>query len=137
MKKLPKNKIFYGVFKWGGVGISAALPLWAVFNKFPLWVENYGVGKSLGTGGIIGIIIALIIFRDTVIGYIKEKFKIGHAPKQTWWLAGLIIVYALLYIVKFLYDLAMVMWMGLFGSIVGALMTFAGEIFFSEEEETK
>ena len=134
MKKPTKSNVFYWLLKGSGIGISAALPLWAVFNKFPLWVENYGVGKSLGTGGIIGIIIALIIFRDTVIGYIKEKFKIGHAPKLTWWIAGLIIVYALLYIVKFLYDLALVMWLGLFGSIVGTLLTFAGEIFFGEED---
>ena len=134
MKKPTKSNVFYWLLKGSGIGISAALPLWAVFNKFPLWAENYGVGKSLGTGGISGIIIALIIFRDTVIGYIKEKFKIGHAPKLTWWIAGLIIVYGLLYIVKFLSDLALVMWLGLFGSIVGALLTFAGEIFFSEED---
>jgi hypothetical protein len=134
MKKPTKSNVFYWLLKGSGIGISAALPLWAVFNKFPLWVENYGVGKSLGTGGIIGIIIALIIFRDTVIGYIKEKFKIGHAPKLTWWIVGLIIVYGLLYIVKFLSDLALVMWLGLFGSIVGTLLTFAGEIFFGEVE---
>lgn len=134
MKKPSKNNIFYWVFKGSGIGISAALPLWVVCDKFPLWVENHGVGKSLGTGGILGIIIMLVIFRDTVIGYIKEKFKIGHAPKLTWWIVGLVIIYSLLYIVKFLSDLALVMWMGLFGSIVGAMLTFAGEIFFGEEE---
>lgn len=133
MKKPTKNNVYYGLFKWGGTGISALMPLWVVFEKFPLWVENNGVVRSLSTGGIIGIIIALIIFRDTVMGYIKEKFKIGHAPKLTWWLAGLAIVYGLLYIVKFLTDLAMVLWMGLFGAIVGTLMTFAGEILFGEE----
>jgi hypothetical protein len=126
--------VSFWLFKGSGIGFSALLPLWAVFNKFPLWVENYGVGRSLGTGGIIGIIIVLIIFRDTVIGYIKDKFKIAHAPKLKWWIVGLIIVYSLLYIVKFLSDLAMVLWMGLFGSIIGTLLTFAGEIFFGEEE---
>ena len=137
MKKPTKSKIFYGLCKWGGTGISALMPLWVVFDKFPLWVETNGVGRSLGTGGIIGIIIALIIFRDSVIGYIKEKFKIGHAPKLTWWIAGLIIVYGLLYIVKFLTDLAMVLWMGLFGSIIGTILTFAGEILFGEEVDSK
>lgn len=134
MKKPSKNNIFYGLCKWGGTGVSALMPLWVVFDKFPLWVENHGVGKSLGTGGILGIIIMLVIFRDTVIGYIKEKFKIGHAPKLAWWIVGLVIIYSLLYIVKFLADLALVMWMGLFGAIIGTMMTFAGEIFFGEEE---
>ena len=134
MKKPTKNNIFYGLFKWGGAAIYAALPLWAVWEKFPNWVETHGVGKSLGTGGIVGIIVLLVIFRDTVIGYIKEKVKIGHAPKMAWWLAGLIIVYSLLYIVKFLSDLAMVLWMGLFGALMGTLMTFAGEVLFGEEE---
>lgn len=134
MKKPTKNNIFYGLFKWGGVAVYAALPLWAVWKIFPNWVETHGVGKSLGTGGIVGIIVLLVIFRDTVIGYIKEKLKIGHAPKMAWWIAGLIIVYSLLYIVKFLTDLAMVLWMGLFGAIIGTLMTFAGEVLFGEEE---
>ena len=133
MKKPTRSNVFYWLLKGGGIGISALMPLWVVFEKFPLWVENHGVGRSLGTGGIIGIIIALVIFKDTVMGYIKEKFKLGHAPKLTWWIAGLIIIYALLYIVKFLADLAMVMWMGLFGAIIGTLMTFAGEILFGEE----
>ena len=134
MKKPSKNNIFYGLCKWGGTAIYAALPLWAVWEKFPTWIETHGVGKSLGTGGIVGIIVLLVIFRDTVIGYIKEKLKIGHAPKMSWWIAGLIIVYSLLYIVKFLADLAMVLWMGLFGALIGTLMTFAGEVLFGEEE---
>ena len=134
MKKLTKNKIFYGLFKWGGVGISAALPLWVALNKFPLWVETHGVGRSLGTGGIIGVIIVLVIFRDTVIGYLKEKLKLGHAPKITRWVVALIITYVLLYIGKFLYDLSLVLWMGLLGSVIGTLLTFAGETIFGEED---
>lgn len=135
MKKLTKSKIFYGLFKWGGVGISAALPLWVVLEKFPLWVETNGVGRSLGTGGIIGGIIALVIFKDAVIGYLKEKFKVGHAPKITGWFVALIITYVILYIGKFLYDLSLVLWMGLLGSVIGTLLTFAGETIFGEEDK--
>lgn len=135
MKKLlTKRNLFYWLFKDGGIGISAFLPLWVVFDKFPLWVETHGTGRSLGAGGIIGIVIVLIIFRDTVMGYLKEKFKFAHAPKLTWWIVGLIIVYALLYIVKFLYDLSLVLWMGLIGSVVGTLLTLAGETLFGEED---
>lgn len=133
MKKPTKYKIFYGLFKWGGVGISAALPLWVVLEKFPVWVETHGAGRSLGTGGVVGGIIALVIFRDAVVGYLKEKFKIGHAPKITGWIVALIITYALLYISKFLYDLSLVLWMGLLGAVIGTLLTFAGETIFGEE----
>ena len=137
MKKLTKNKIFYGLFKWGGVGISAALPLWVVLEKFPLWVETHGGGRSVGTGGIIGGIIALVIFRDAVIGYFKEKFKNIHTPKITGWLVALAITYTLLYICKFLYDLSLVLWMGLLGAVIGTLLTFAGETIFGEEEKNE
>lgn len=135
MKKPTKSNVLFWLLKGSGIGVSALLPLWVVFEKFPLWVETHGVGRSIGTGGILGVIIVLVIFRDTVIGYIKEKFKIGHAPKLTWWIVGLVIIYSLLFIVKFLADLAVVMWMGLLGSIIGTILTFAGEILYGEEDK--
>lgn len=134
MQKTTKNKLFYGLFKWGGTGISAALPLWVVLDKFPLWVEDYGTGKSLSVGGIIGAIIALVIFRKTIIGYLKEKIKITHTPPMAIWIVFLAITYGLISVVKFLYDLTLVLWMGLIGSVVGTMLTFAGETFFKEEE---
>lgn len=137
MKKPTKNKIFNGILKWGGVGVSAAFPLWAVIEKFPLWVETHGVGRSIGTGGIIGGIIALVIFRDAIVAYFKEKFKNIHTPKITWWIVALIITYVLLYICKFLSDLSLILWMGLLGSVIGTLMTVAGDTIFGEEEKNE
>ena len=138
MKKPTKNKIFYWLLKGGGIGISAALPIWVILEKFPLWIDTHGTGKSIGVGSIVGIIVLLVIFRKTIIGYLKEKVKITHTPPIVMWIVSLAVTYGLMYIVKFLYDFSLVLWMGLLGSVVGTLMTFAGEtIFGSTEEETK
>ena len=135
MKKLlTKRNLFYWLLKGGGIGISAILPLWVVLEKFPLWVETHGVGRSVGAGGIIGAIIVLVIFRKTVMGYLKEKFKLSHTPPMTVWIVCLAITYGLMFLVKFLYDLSLVLWMGLIGSVVGTLFTLAGETLFGEED---
>ena len=135
MKKPTKSNIFYWLLKGGGIGISAAMPLWVVLEKFPLWVETHGTGRSVGAGGIIGIIIVLVIFRKTIIGYFKEKFKVSHTPPMAVWIVCLAITYGLMFMVKFLYDLSIVLWMGLIGSVIGAILTFAGEAFFGEEDK--
>lgn len=137
MKLKTKRNLIYWLFKGGGMGISAALPLWVVLEKFPLWVDTHGVARSIGAGGIIGIIVVLVIFRKTVMGYLKEKFKLSHTPPMTIWIICLVITYGLMTLVKFLYDLSLVLWMGLIGSIVGTLLTLAGETLFGEEEKNE
>lgn len=137
MKKTTQNNIFYWLLKGGGIGISAALPLWVVLEKFPLWVETHGAGRSVGAGGIIGLVIAAVIFRKTIIGYFKEKLKVTHTPPIAFWIVGLIITYSLMFIVKFLADVSTVLWMGLIGSTIGSILTFAGETFFGKEEDKK
>ena len=135
MTKSTKTKIYYWLLKGGGIGISALLPLWVVFDKFPVWVENHGAGKTIGAGGLIGAIIVLVIFRKTVIGYLKEKFNVNHTPPILIWIVCLAITYGLIFLIKFLYDLSLVLWMGLLGSVIGTMLTFTGEIFFKDEEE--
>ena len=129
-----KRNLFYWLLKGGGIGISAAMPLWAVLNKFPIWIETHGAGRSIGAGGIIGIIIVLVIFRKSIMGYFEEKFGLGHTPPVLIWGVSLAITYGLMFVVKFLYDLSLVLWMGLIGSVIGTLLTFTGEIFFGEED---
>jgi hypothetical protein len=135
MKKSTKNNIFYWLLKCGGIGVSVLLPLWVVLEKFPLWVATHGTGRSLGAGGIIGIFVMLVIFRKTVMGYVKEKFKLSHTPPIMVWIVCLVITYALLFIIKFLYDLSLVLWMGLLGSVIGTLLTLAGETLFRGEDK--
>ena len=53
---------------------------------------------------------------------------------MTIWIVCLAITYGLMFIVKFLYDLSIVLWMGLIGSVIGSMLTFAGETFFGEED---
>lgn len=135
MKKPTKNNLLYWLLKGVGIIISALLPIWVVFEKFPLWAETHGTGKTIGMGGLIGATILIVIFRKTVIGYLKEKLNLNHTPPLMMWIVSLIVTYTLIYIIKFLYDLALVLWMGLLGSVIGTLFTFAAEILFGNERE--
>lgn len=134
MTQKTKHNIFYWLLKGGGIAVSSLLPIWVVLEKFPLWVETHGTGRSLGAGGIIGAVILLLVFRKTVGGYIKEKLNLTHTPPMMIWVVLLVVTYVLMFLVKFLYDLTTVLWMGLIGSAIGSLMTCAGEFFFGEED---
>jgi O-antigen ligase len=112
-------------------------PLWAIAEKFPIWTETHGSGRSLGAGGIIGLTVLLIIFRKTVFDFIKSKIKINHAPPIVIWLILILVAYTLMFLNKFLYDITTVFWMGFIGCTIGTGLTFVSEHFFGKKEEKK
>ena len=131
--KQKRNKILYWVFKVLSVVISCALPIWAIYERFPMWTESYGTGKSIGTGAILVIIVVLIIFRKSVFDYIVEKLKLRHAPPMVIWLGILVVSYILIYIAEFMRDLNTVLWMGLIGCAIGTLLTYIAEHRFGKK----
>lgn len=135
MKKEKRNKILYAVFKVLSVLISCAFPIWAICDRFPLWKEQHGTVRSIGTGAILIIIVVLIIFRKSVFKYITEKLRLRHAPPLAVWLALLIVSYILIYIAEFMKDLNVVLWMGLVGCAIGTVLTFIAERLFRERVE--
>ena len=132
-----KNSKLYWLFKLLGLAVSCALPLWGIYDKFPIWAENYGTGRSIGTGGIIAIFVILVIFRRTVFNFLKDKWKMKHAPPITIWIVLIICAYAMMFINKFLLDITTVFWMGLIGCGIGGVLTFIGENFFGEEKSNE
>lgn len=130
-----KRNMFYWLFKLASIAVACTLPLWGVFEKFPLWVDDYGTGRSLGVGGIIGIIVLLVVFRRTIFNFLKDKWKMKYAPPITVWVIMILISYMLMFVSKFLHDITTVFWMGLIGSAMGAVLTFVGENFFGEEDK--
>lgn len=135
MKTKANRKLFYWLFKALSVTVACALPVWGVCSKFPIWVEEYGTGRSLGVGGIIGIVVLLIVFRRTIFDFLKDKWKLRYAPPITVWIVMILISYVLMFVSKFLYDITTVFWMGLIGSATGAIFTFVGENLFGEENK--
>ena len=129
-----RNKILYFVFKFGGILVSCFLPIWAIYEKFPIWTESHGASRTVGMGMILTMFVFLIIFRKTILQYLKDKFKINHAPPITIWIVLLIVSYMLLYIAKFLLDLTTVLWMGMIGCAIGNVFTYTGEHFFGKKE---
>lgn len=130
-----KRKIWYGVFKVSGFLTSCLFPLYAIYEHFPIWVENSGSSHSLGSGVIIAAIVLLIIFKSTVFSYLKEKLGGKHFPPITIWIVLLVVVYVLIYINKFLIDLTTILWMGLVGCLIGTILTYIADHKFAKKDE--
>ena len=135
MKEKRSNKVLYAIFKILSVLISCAFPIWAICDRFPIWKEEHGTVRSIGTGAILIIIVVLIIFRKSVFKYITEKLRLRHAPPLAVWLALLAVSYIFIYIAEFMKDLNVVLWMGLLGCAIGTVLTFIAERLFREKVE--
>jgi hypothetical protein len=132
-----KCKALYWCFKIASVIISCALPIWAILEKFPLWVEDHGTGSSIGAGLIMSIIVLLIVFRKAVFDFIKDKANLNNAPPIVVWIVLLVLSYLLTYLSEILKDINIVFWMGLIGCAVGTLLTFIAENAFGKKKEEK
>jgi hypothetical protein len=108
------------------------MPIWAVCAKFPVWTEQSGVGRSVGAGFILILLVVLIVFRKTVFEFIKEHFNIKHAPPLTIWLVLIVISHLLIYIGEVMKDMTTVFWMGLIGCGIGTFLTYIAESRFGK-----
>ena len=132
-----KRKILYWCFKVASVLISCALPIWAILEKFPMWVEYQGPANSVGAGLIMSIIVLVIVFRKTVFDFIKDKANLNNAPPIVIWIALLVCSYLLVYLSDILKDINIVFWMGLIGCAIGTLLTLIAENAFVKKKEDK
>lgn len=135
MEKSKRNKILRYLLKTSSVVVSCFFPIWAICEKFPIWSEGYGEGRSIGVGAILMSAVFLIVFRKTVMAALKDKLKLDHAPPITIWLVLLVVSYILLFIANFLRDLTTVLWMGVIGCAIGNLLTMASERFPDVKED--
>ena len=131
-----KCKIKYWILKALSVLISCGLPIYAVYEHFPLWSVSYGASRSVGAGFVIILIVVAIIFRKSVFNYMKNKMKLQNAPPLAIWLIMLAISYLLLYINQFIRDLTTVFWMGLIGCAIGTFLTYIAENWYGKKEDT-
>lgn len=137
MMTTKNRKALYWLFKLLSVVISCALPIWAIYEKFPVWNMTHGASRSVGVGGILVLIVILVVFRKAVFNFFEEKLKLRHAPPIVIWLAMLIVSYILVYINSFIHDLTTVFWMGLIGCAIGTVLTFIAENKFGKKREEK
>jgi len=128
-----KRKILYWFFKILSIIVSCALPIWAIWEKFPMWEECHGTTRSIGMGIILVSIVLLIIFRKTVFNFIRDHLDLKHAPPLAVWLVMLIISYFLVYIGEVMRDMTTVFWMGFIGCAIGTFLTYISERFKAKE----
>lgn len=127
MKSNRKRKALYWIFKVLSVIVSCAFPIWAILERYPLWIETEGKSQAIGVGSVLVVIVLLIIFRKTIVNFIRDRLKLHHAPPLVVWLALLIVSYVLIYISQFLQDLNAVLWMGFIGCGIGVILTLIAE----------
>ena len=130
-----KRVIKYWTLKVFSVIISCLLPMYAVWEHFPIWTVNHGAAKSIGAGGIICLVVFVVIFRKSVFNFLKDKAKLEHAPPMLGWIVMLIISYVILYISNFIQDLTTVFWMGLIGCFIGTGITWVAENKYGKKEK--
>ena len=124
-----KRKFVYWVLKFWSVVISCAFPIWAIYERYPLWVTEHGTSHSIGAGGILVFAVLLIVCRRPVFKFMRDRLKLRYAPPLVVWLVLILISYGLLYLSKFLYDMTNVFWMGFIGCAIGTVLTFIAENF--------
>ena len=122
-----KRKFLYWFFKVLSVIVSCAFPIWAICEKFPLWTETHGTGRSVGVGIILIAIVLIIIFRKTVFDFIRDHLDLKHAPPLAVWLVMLVISYILVYLGEVMRDMTTVFWMGFIGCGAGTFLTYLSE----------
>ena len=131
----PKNNALYWLFKLASVIVSCAFPLWAIYDRYPVWFA-FGETKVLfGAGGILAALVVLFVVRKSVFGFLREKLKLKYAPPFVGWLFPMAFGYAILYINKFVADLVHVTWMGFIGGAIGMGITFIAENFLKVKKE--
>lgn len=130
----PRSRnVLYWVLKISSILVSCAFPVWAIYERFPIWVVEHGTSRSAGTGIILILLVVLFIFRRTVFNFMRDRLKLKHAPPLLGWLVLIVLAYALLFVSKFLYDITVVCWMGFIGCAIGTLITFIAENFVRVE----
>lgn len=127
MTETTNRKKLFWLWKILSIVVSCALPLWAIFDRFPLWAKDYGISRTAGMGIILIAIVLLVIFRKTVIDFFVARYKLNHAPPIAVWLVLLIISYILVYIGEVMRDMTIVFWMGLLGCAIGTFFTYLSE----------
>ena len=98
-----KRKAFYWLFKISSVIVSCAFPMWAIWERFPIWTATHGKSHSIGVGGILILIVLLVIFRKSVFGFMRDRMKLKHAPPIVGVVILLLVTYILMYINLLIY----------------------------------
>ena len=134
MTKKNRKKLYW-LFKSLSVIVSCALPIWAIYEKFPMWKTSYGTTHTIGVGGVLAIMVILIIFRKAVFAYLRERLNLTHAPPLAVWLIMMAVSYAFIFVGDFLKDVTIILWMGLIGCAIGTFLTFIAENAFGKKAE--
>ena len=130
-----KRKSIYWGLKVLSIIVSCGLPIFAICEKYPIWTETHGAGRSAGVGAILAIIVLLIVFRKSVFDFVRDKVNLKHAPPVMVWFVLLIVSNVMVYIGNFMKDMTTVLWMGLIGCSIGTFITHLSNKFGGKSDE--
>ena len=122
-----KRKRLYWAFKIASVLVAVGLPLYAICDHFPVWVESPG-RASVTSVLLIGFTL-IVVFRRSVFMFIRDKLNLKYAPPIAIWPVLIVCSYALEYISNLISDMNTVFWYGFIGAALGMLFTFISNKF--------
>ena len=128
-----KHKILFWSLKLASIIISCALPIWAICERFPIWTEAHGTGRTIGVGAILIGIVLLVVFRKTVFDFIRDRLDLKHAPPLVVWCVMLVVSYILIYLGEVVRDMTIIFWMGFIGCAIGTFLTYLSNRFKGDE----
>lgn len=75
MTQKTKRKILSGALRGSSAITAAAIPIWLIAQKFPLWATEQSASVTLTGGGIAVIIVASMAFRKRLWQAIKPMLS--------------------------------------------------------------
>lgn len=130
-----KRKFFYWLFKLSSVLVSCAFPIWAIYERYPLWVTEHGTSHSIGAGGILILAMIMFMCRKPIFVFARDHFKLKYAPPLIGLIVLLVVCYMLLYISSFLLDVIAILKMSIIGCSIGVALTFIAENCIRKEND--
>lgn len=71
MTQITKRKILSGALRGSSTIVAAAVPIWLIAQKFPLWATEQSTTVTLTGGGIVVVLIACMVFRKKLFMAVK------------------------------------------------------------------
>lgn len=124
-----KHKILFWSLKVASIFVSCALPIWAICERFPIWTEAHGTGRTVGAGSILIGIVLLVVFRRTVFDLVRDRLDLKHAPPLLIWCIMLVVSYIFVYLGEVMRDMTTIFWMGFIGCVLGTILTYLSNRF--------
>ncbi len=121
--KMP-SKLKYYIFRIAAIVVAIAMPVWAIIEKFPIWINTQGTYRTAGASVCMILIVVFFTFRSTILSILKEKNWFKHAPPVAWWIGFTLVSIVLAELSKVMNDFKIIGIAGIIGCLIGTGLNY-------------